>query len=85
MIKVIVDCQHGVVEVLPLTLQEEEVRLAEIQEAIREAKKDKDKESKRQLLTMLAELREMKQNKDVFTDEDVAEKEAEIDRVKNLL
>lgn len=85
MIKVIVDCQHGVVEVLPLTPQEEEVRLAEIQEAIREAKKDKDKESKRQLLTMLAELREMKQNKDVFTDEDVAEKEAEIDRVKNLL
>lgn len=80
--KLVVDCLYGKTEYIDLTPEEEAIRLAEIQAALEQVEKDKVKQGKRQLITALAELREMKQNKDVFTDEDIAEKEAEADALK---
>lgn len=82
MLKVIIDCQYAKAEYVELTTEEEAARLAEIAAALEQGMKDKIKRDKRQLITALAELREMKQNKDVFTDADIAEKQAEVDALR---
>ncbi len=76
--KLVVDCSGGKIEYIELTPDEESQRLVEIQAGLDKAEKDRIKNDKQRLLTALVELREMKLNKDVFTDEDVAEKEFEV-------
>lgn len=83
--KLIVDCSGGRIEYVELTTEEEAARLAEIAAALEQGTKDKLKRDKHQLVTALTELREMKQNKDVFTDADIAEKEAEVDALKGSI
>lgn len=83
--KLVINCQYAKVEYVELTPEEEAVRLAEIQAVIEQETKDRNKQVKRQLVTALAELREMRQNRDVFTDEDIAEKQAEVDALQGRM
>lgn len=68
-----------------LTPAEEAARLAEsAQEEVRLTNEAR-KEVKRKLLMTLLEIREMRQNRDVYTDEDIAGKQAEIDGLRGKL
>lgn len=80
--RVIVDCREGTAQVVALSVEEEAAHLAEIETIQERIKRDKVKAAKQELLKALVELREMKQNKDVFADEDIVEKEAEVDALR---
>lgn len=79
--KIIIDCQTKQATYVELPIEEEATRLQESKQGQEELKK----QLKRQLIMALSELREMKQERDFFTAEDLAEKQAEIDRIKNEL
>ena len=83
--KVIVDCQTGQVEIVDLSPKEESDRLAEIEEGKQQRIIEHRVEVKRQLAKELAELREMKQNRTLFDDTDIAEKQAEVDKLQAKL
>jgi len=79
--KVILDCQTGKVEYVDLSSKEESDRLAEIELARQQGIIQRRLEVKRLLVKELAELREMRQNRTLFDDTDIAEKQAEVDRL----
>lgn len=79
--KIIIDCQTKQATYVELPTEEEATRLQESKQGQDELKK----QLKRQLIAAFAELREMKQEREFFTAEDLAEKQAEIDRIKNEL
>jgi len=77
--RVVIDCQTGQVEVIKLSIEEESNRISETEQAKELIEIQRKVEVKQQLVRELAELREMKLNRLVFTDEDIAEKQAEVD------
>lgn len=80
--RLIIDC-NGKEEVWQeLTPVEETVRLAEIQAAKNEVNNQRIKEKHRAFLRVSLELREMRQNRDVFSDINIAEKQAELDGLR---
>jgi hypothetical protein len=83
--RVIIDCHKKEEIWRDLTAQEEAARLAEIQLAIVEKGEQDKRTNKAQLIKALAELREMKQNRGVFSDADIDEKQSEVDALKNRL
>jgi len=83
--RVVIDCQTGQVEVVELSPKEESDRLAEIELGRQQADIQHRIEVKRLLIRELAELREMKQNRTLFDDTDIAEKQAEVDRLQTEL
>jgi hypothetical protein len=80
--RLIIDCAKKEEVWQDLTAQEEAARLTESQVAIDNEIAEGKKRSKTQLIKALMELREMRQNRDVFTDVDIGEKQAEIDELK---
>jgi len=80
--RVVINCQTGQVEVIELSAKEESDRLAEIELGRQQADIQRRVEVKRLLVKELAELREMKQNRTLFDDADIAEKQAEVDRLQ---
>jgi len=79
--RVVIDCQTGLTEVVELSPKEESDRLAEIELGRQQADIQHRIEVKRLLAKELAELREMKQNRTLFDDADIAGKQAEVDRL----
>lgn len=80
-----IDCQTGEVKIFALS-PEEETELVKEKEANRQREiAEQKKSAKRLLIKALAELREMKQNRDVFDDADLIEKQGEIDALKSRL
>ena len=77
--RVIIDCQTGQVEIIRLNIDEEFERLNEIEQARELAENQRKIETKQLLISALVELREMELNKNIFTDKDIAEKQAEVD------
>ena len=80
--RLIIDCYKKEEAWQNLTAQEEAVRLAEIQATQLELDRQKVKDKHRAFLRVSIELREMKQNKDVFTDIEIAEKQIELDSLR---
>ena len=83
--KVIVNCQTGQVDVIELSAMEESDRLAEIEEGKQQRIIEHRVEVKRQLIKELTELREMKQNRTLFDDTDIADKQVEVDKLQAKL
>jgi len=79
--RVVINCQTGQSEVIELSPKEESDRLAEIELSRQQEIIRRRLEIKRLLVKELAELREMRQNRTLFDDTDVAEKQAEVDRL----
>ncbi len=77
--RVVIDCQTGQVEVIRLSIDEESERLNEIEQDKELAENQRKIEAKQLLISALVELREMGLNRDLFTDKDIAEKQAEVD------
>lgn len=82
--KVILDCKTQEVAYVDLSKPEELERLRETKEAEDRARMEVKLLAKKQLATNLAELREMKELKDVFTAEDIEAKQAEVDSLKAM-
>jgi len=80
--RVIINCQTGQAEFVELSAKEESDRLAEIELGRQQADIQHRIEVKRLLIKELVELREMKQNRTLFDDADIAEKQAEVDRLQ---
>lgn len=83
--RVQVDCQNREVKIFVLSPEEEAIFNAEKEERRQRDILEQKKTAKRLLVLRLAELREMKQNRDIFDDADLAEKQAEIDALKSRL
>lgn len=79
--RVEIDCQSREVKIFALSTEEEAEQQARQQKIALEEKKI----TKRLLVKLLGELREMEQNMDIFNDDDLAEKEAEIAKLKKSL
>lgn len=75
--KVIIE--GGKVSYVNLTAQEEVDLLAEIATRKADEKVRSKKEAKRAVGKLMAELREMKQNRQIFSQQDLDEKQVEID------
>lgn len=78
----IIDCQSGKATIKDFTPEEEAARLEYITDAERLQKIQSKIELKRFLVKALTELREMKANQGIFTDEDIAEKQVEVDSLR---
>lgn len=83
--RLVIDCQSGNREYIELSKEEEDGHLAEAALRLEQARAEAKRAVKRQLVSDLAELREMRQNRDIFSDEDMAEKQARIDELKGKL
>jgi len=83
--QLIINCQTGQAEVSELSPKEESDRLAEIELGRQQAVIQRRIEVKRLLVKELVELREMKQNRTLFDDADITEKQAEVDRLQTEL
>lgn len=83
--KVEISCRSRRPVYTNLSPEEEIDRLQEIEREKTRQAVEVRKTLKRQLLVALTELREMRQNRDIFSDEDLAEKQAEIDKLKARL
>ena len=80
--RLIIDCSKKEEVWQDLTPQEESVRVAEIQAAQLELDRQKVKDKRKAFLRASTELREMRQNRDVFSDAEIAEKQAELDGLR---
>jgi len=80
--RVVIDCQTGQTEVIRLNPEEEFERVKESERSKELAEIQRRVELKRQLIKELVELREMKLNRTLFNDTDIAEKQAEVDRLQ---
>lgn len=83
--KVIIDCRTKEVSYVELGADEEAERLQEIEQNQIRRKAEEKKGGKRDLARAMAELREMRQNRDIFDDEDIEEKQEEVDRLKRVV
>lgn len=83
--KVEISCRSRRPVYTNLSPEEEIDRLQEIEREKTRQAVEVRKTLKRQLLVALTELREMRQSRDVFDDDDLAEKQAEIDKLKARL
>jgi len=83
--QLIINCQTGQAEVVRLNPEEEFERVRESELAKQLAEIQRRIEVKRLLVRELVELREMKQNRTLFDDTDIAEKQAEVDRLTSRL
>lgn len=83
--RLIIDCQTGKQVIEELTPDEESQRLKEIANNIALEKAEREKEVKRRLARELAELREMKAQKGIFSDEDISEKQKQVDTLAAML
>lgn len=83
--QVIIDCQTKHVTVIDLSQEEIDTVIADRQQnAIREVIEQR-KAKKRLIISKLAELREMRQNRDIFDEGDITELQAEIDTLRGKL
>lgn len=80
--RVIIDCQTNQTIIEELTPEEEAKRLEEIVGRVRQDKARRREQLKRQLAGELAELREMQQQRQIFDDGDISEKQAQVDALK---
>lgn len=80
--RITIDCQTKRTIVEDLTLEEETARLEEIAMSERQAAVRQRAELKRQLAGELAELREMREERRVFDDGDIVEKQAAVDALR---
>lgn len=80
--QLVINCQTGQAEVVDLLPKEETDRLAEIELGRQQRIIERRVEAKKMLLKELVELREMKQNRTLFDDTDIAEKQVEVDRLQ---
>lgn len=83
--KLEISCRSGRGTYTDLSPAEETDRLQEIDREKTRQAVEGTKAVKQRLAKVLAELREMKQNKDVFDDEDISEKQGEVDGLKAQL
>lgn len=83
--QVVVDCRTGQVFYLDLTPVEENRRLQEIEIGRGREAAEKKEATKRQLVTELAELREMKEYPLIFSSSEVAGKQARISDLQATL
>ena len=80
--RLIIDCITKQEIWQDLTPQEEAARLAESQAAQEEGDRQIVKGRRKAFLRTAVELREMRQNRDVFSAEEIAEKQAELDDLR---
>lgn len=78
----IIDCRTGKISYVELLPSEETKHLQGIEERQEQERVEKESELKRLLVRELAELREMKLNPLLFTVDDIAGKQAEVDRLQ---
>lgn len=83
--RVIIDCQSRKEIVEEMTPEEVSIRLAEIESFRKDKEKERKKEIKNKLLQALLEIQEMKSNPLIFSSQDIAEKQAIIDDLKNKI
>lgn len=83
--QVIIDCQTKKTITVELSQVEIEVNEEARRVGVQRELIEQRKVNKKLLVSKFAELREMKQNRDVFSDEDIAELQAEIDTLKGKL
>jgi len=83
--RLVINCQTYRQIVEDLTPEEETARLAEIAEYQRRQRAQRQGELKRLLANELVELREMQQNRQIFDDADITEKQIRIDELKDEL
>lgn len=81
--RLIIDCEKKEEIWRDLTPQEEAARLAEIQAIELELDKQKVKDKRKAFLRVSLELREMRQNRDVFSDAEIAERQGELDSLRD--
>lgn len=80
--RVTIDCMTGKEIRVRLSAQEESARLTESQEMREETDRQKVKEKRKAFLRTSLELREMKLNPLIFSVSDIAEKQAELDALR---
>lgn len=80
--RVTIDCVTGKEIRVRLSAQEESARLAEAQAALLETDRQKVKERRKAFLRTSLELREMKLNPLIFNASEIAEKQAELDALR---
>jgi hypothetical protein len=83
--RVEIDCQTKQVVIFELSPDEVAAITIERQQNEQREVMEQHKVNKRLVVGKLAELREMKQNRDVFDTEDIAGAQAEIDKLKSRL
>lgn len=83
--QVIIDCLTKQVTVVELTPDEVALNEADRQRNLQRELIEQRKMNKRLIVSKLAELCEMKQNRDIFDTEDIAELQGEIDELKSRL
>lgn len=79
--RAIIDCRTGKVSYIELSPTEESQHLEEIERNKLKVRELEQAEVKRRLVQELTELREMKLNPDLFTADDITEKQVEVDRL----
>lgn len=80
--RLIIDCEKKQEIWRDLTPQEEAARLAEIEAMQLELERQRVEGRRKAFLRTSLELREMRQNRDVFSDVEIAEKQAELDGLR---
>lgn len=83
--QVIIDCLTKRVTVVELTSDEVAFNEADRQHNLQRELIEQRKVNKRLIIGKLAELREMKQNRDIFDTEDIMGLQGEIDELKSRL
>jgi hypothetical protein len=83
--RVEIDCQTKQVVIFELSSDEIEAITVERQQNEQRELIEQRKANKRLIIGKLAELREMKQNRDIFDEGDIAGLQAEIDELKSRL
>lgn len=80
-----IDCQNGQKTWIDLALKEETILENERQSNVQKALLENKLVTKRNLVQALLELREIRQNQDIFSNDDIAEKQSEINKLKEKL
>jgi hypothetical protein len=83
--RVEIDCQTKQVTIVELSPDEVDAVTVERQQNEQRELIEQRKANKQQIIGKLVELREMKQNRDIFDEGDIAGLQAEIDELKSRL